>query len=117
MLGRPSSDEPGGRASWAVSLMSYSPNCVKLPDGSSVIDCFSLAPVLFAESIPSVNEPATKDAQSGEDNAQRLRSSADRLVPLDDRAYTNLLAEMDYAAADSDLDVGSLVSEALMAAR
>ena len=34
-----------------------------------------------------------------------------------DRAYTNLLAEMDYAAADSDLDVASLVSEALMAAR
>ena len=33
-----------------------------------------------------------------------------------DRAYTNLLAEMDYAAADSDLDVASLVSEALMAA-
>jgi RNA polymerase-interacting CarD/CdnL/TRCF family regulator len=33
------------------------------------------------------------------------------------RAYTNLLAEMDYAAADSDLDVASLVSEALMAAR
>lgn len=33
------------------------------------------------------------------------------------RAYTNLLAEMDYAAADSGLDVASLVSEALMAAR
>jgi RNA polymerase-interacting CarD/CdnL/TRCF family regulator len=33
-----------------------------------------------------------------------------------DRAYTNLLAEMDYAAADSGLDVASLVSEALMAA-
>ena len=34
-----------------------------------------------------------------------------------DRAYTNLLAEMEYAAADSDLDVVSLVSEALTAAR
>ena len=33
------------------------------------------------------------------------------------RAYTNLLAEMNYAAADSDLDVASLVSEALMAGR
>lgn len=33
------------------------------------------------------------------------------------RAYTNLLAEMDYAAADSDLDVASLVSEALLVAR
>jgi CarD family transcriptional regulator len=48
--------------------------------------------------------------------AQKIPLSAAELS-MYERAYANLLAEMSHAAADSDLDVASLVSAALNSAR